>query len=74
MPPFTSPKYFARSLARCDGDGRCARETSTTPATATARKAKTHTGVRRVAQPDRRSGMNGGCVCVGGCHDLVTLS
>ncbi len=65
MPAFTSPKYPARSLARCDWDGLCDSETSTTPTATTARTAKTHSGVRLVAQPPCRSGTNGGSVCVG---------
>src|SRR6516225_2207694 len=65
IPAFTSEKYPARSPARCDWDGLCASDTSTQPATSTMMTPKTHSGVRRVAQPVCRSGTKGGSVFVG---------
>ncbi len=65
MPALTSRKYPFRSLARCDWDGRCDKEMRITPMAATARMAKTHSGVRLVAQPPCRSDALGGSVWVG---------
>src|ERR1700761_472403 len=65
MPVVTSPKYVLRSLARCDEDGFWFRDRTTVPMARTTTTAKTHSGGRLEAQPLRRSGMNGGSVCVG---------
>src|ERR1019366_5614203 len=65
MPVFTSVKYPVRSLARCDGDGLCDRETTNPPISAAAIAAKTQSGVRLGGHPECRSGTNGGSVCVG---------
>src|ERR1700722_10377402 len=64
-PALTSPKYPLRSLACCDCEGLTDSATTNPPITRTAIAPNTHSGVRLVAQPELRSGTNGGSVCVG---------